>query len=98
MDSEGAGREGSAGRAAFFSRYFWCFLILRAFGFRTVYLEVMRVCALLAEGGGAMDRVIYCGRAGFEQQRRLLVPFGTCLQERHCEVRPGYLLGVGASW
>lgn len=33
-----------AGRAAFFSRYFWRFLIFEAVGFRTVYLEVMRVC------------------------------------------------------
>lgn len=68
VGSDGAGREGSAGLAAFFSRYFWCFLIFRAFGLRTVYLEVMRVWGVLVDGCGAIKWMNYCGGTGFEQQ------------------------------
>lgn len=67
VGSDGAGREGSAGRAAFFSRYFWCFLIFRALGLRTVYLEVMRVWRVSVEIDGAMVRKVYCGGTGFEE-------------------------------
>lgn len=43
---EGGGeevRDGSASFAACLSRYFWRFFIFEGVGFRTVYLEVMRV-------------------------------------------------------
>jgi hypothetical protein len=36
-------RDVSVGREAFFSSYFWRFFIFEGVGFRTVYLEVMRV-------------------------------------------------------
>jgi len=36
-------RDVSAGRAALFSSYFWRFFILEDVGFRTEYLDVMRV-------------------------------------------------------
>jgi hypothetical protein len=43
-------------------------LIFRAFGLRTVYLEVMRVWGVLVDACGAKKWMNYCGGTGFEQQ------------------------------